>query len=95
MKRQCCHLSTVLVLLSLLAGCGTPVPTSAPTPAALSPTPKPPEMQKLILATTTSTENSGLLAYLSEQSTASRSASPSTGSARLSELPDWVLRMYS
>ena len=64
MKRQRSHLSTVLIMHSQLVGCGTPVPPSAPTPAALSPTPKPPEMQKLILATTTSTENSGLLAYL-------------------------------
>lgn len=44
--------------VSLLLGCST----ARPTPMPLPPTPAPP--QKLILATTTSTQDSGLLQYL-------------------------------
>jgi tungstate transport system substrate-binding protein len=56
-KRRVWTLLFVLVLLaSLLAGCGsTPEPTQAPEPA---------EPAKLILATTTSTQDSGLLDYI-------------------------------
>lgn len=63
----------MLVLLTLLAGCGaTPAPTAVPIvptavpPAATAvpPAPTAAEPAKLILATTTSTENSGLLAVI-------------------------------
>jgi tungstate transport system substrate-binding protein len=59
--------SIVAVLASILVGCaGAPEPTQAPEPTAPPPTEaaEPEEGGKLILATTTSTENSGLLAYL-------------------------------
>jgi tungstate transport system substrate-binding protein len=58
----------ILVLLaSLLAGCGsTPEPTQAPEATAPPPTEaaRPEETAKLILATTTSTQDSGLLDYI-------------------------------
>jgi len=71
MKTHLIRLSIAVALLAgLLAGCSTPAPaptsTSAP-PAPTSPPAEEPaaeEPQALILATTTSTENSGLLAYL-------------------------------
>jgi len=52
-----------IALMALLVGCSTPAPTAAPEapPTAAS---APAGGQHLILATTTSTENSGLLAYL-------------------------------
>jgi tungstate transport system substrate-binding protein len=57
MSKSVWTLLSILVLLAcILAGCGnTPEPTQAGQPAAPA---------KLMLATTTSTENSGLLAYL-------------------------------
>lgn len=54
-------LSVVLVLMMVLAvfaGCGQPAASSSPTPAAT------PEPVEITFATTTSVENSGLLAYL-------------------------------
>jgi tungstate transport system substrate-binding protein len=78
-KRIFALLILVMLLPSLLGGCGgtaaataTPQPTAVqPTataqPATAVPTEAPtaaPEGQSLILATTTSTENSGLLSYL-------------------------------
>ena len=52
-----------IMLMALLIGCSTPAPTATPeaAPTAAS---APVGNQHLILATTTSTENSGLLAYL-------------------------------
>jgi tungstate transport system substrate-binding protein len=73
MVRRTLTLLTVLfVLAGILVGCGgTPAMTQAPEPTSVpvEPTAPPPEPteaepQALILATTTSTENSGLLAYL-------------------------------
>jgi len=60
-------LSVIVMLVSILAGCGSaPEPTQSPDPIAppLTEAPEPAESAKLILATTTSTDNSGLLAYL-------------------------------
>jgi tungstate transport system substrate-binding protein len=70
----------LIILASLLAACCPAQPTAAPEPTAaaadpttvpaaeptVEPTDEPPagETQTLILATTTSTENSGLLAYI-------------------------------
>ena len=58
-------LCILVLLVSILSGCGgTPTPAQAPTPTALPAATEavvPDEVQKLILATTTSTENSGLL----------------------------------
>jgi tungstate transport system substrate-binding protein len=71
-KKIWCHISITLILLGLLTGCSpaTPAP-AAPTDVPVSPTdvpaadrPEPSEADRLILATTTSTENSGLLGYL-------------------------------
>jgi tungstate transport system substrate-binding protein len=69
MPRKVWTLLFVSVLLaSLLAGCGsTPEPTQAPEPTSPpSPTevPQAEEPAKLVLATTTSTQDSGLLDYL-------------------------------
>ena len=65
------HRSSIVFVLwaGLLAGCGIPTPAPADTsgaPPATAPQEAPTsgEPQKLILATTTSTEDSGLLAYL-------------------------------
>ncbi len=55
MKKVWFYLNIVLVLFSLLAGCSTPAPTGAPQPS---------EPQALILATTTSTQDSGLLDFI-------------------------------
>jgi len=74
-KKSFLYLFLTVLLLGLLAGCANPTPTSAPAqaPAASAPTtaptkpPVPTEAstpQKLILATTTSTQDSGLLDYL-------------------------------
>ena len=62
MSKEAGTLLSVLVLLaSILVGCGsTPEPTQAPEPTAQPPA----EAAKLILATTTSTQDSGLLDYL-------------------------------
>ena len=63
-------LSILVLLVSLLAGCGsTPEPTQAPEPTVPPPTEaaepaEPAESTKLILATTTSTQDSGLLDYI-------------------------------
>jgi tungstate transport system substrate-binding protein len=68
MSKKVWTLLSILVLLaSILAACGsTPEPTQAPAPTAPPPTEaaKPAEPAKLILATTTSTQDSGLLDYL-------------------------------
>ena len=74
MSRRVWTLLIILVLLiSVVAGCGsTPEPTQAPEPTAPPPTQAaqpteaapPEEAAKLILATTTSTQDSGLLDYL-------------------------------
>ncbi|MBM4465533.1 MAG: hypothetical protein FJ014_08285 [Chloroflexi bacterium] len=74
MKKFWFHLITALLVLGLLAACTTPAPTATPVPPAAptatpvppppTNTPKPAEPQKLILATTTSTADSGLLDYL-------------------------------
>ncbi|MGC9334873.1 MAG: substrate-binding domain-containing protein, partial [Anaerolineae bacterium] len=74
MSRKIASLLITLVLLaSVLAGCGsTPEPTAVPeatqAPAPTSPPPteaaQPEEPAKLILATTTSTQDSGLLDYI-------------------------------
>ena len=65
MSKKVWTLLSILVLLAgILAGCGsTPVPTEAPEPTAPPPTEAaaPAEPTKLILATTTSTQDSGLL----------------------------------
>ena len=54
-----------LLWVALLVGCSTPSPAATVAPPTPLPTNTPPsETQHLILATTTSTENSGLLAYL-------------------------------
>jgi tungstate transport system substrate-binding protein len=60
-------LSILVLLVGSLVGCGgTPEPAQAPEPTAPPPTEaaQSTESAKLTLATTTSTENSGLLAYL-------------------------------
>jgi tungstate transport system substrate-binding protein len=58
LRKSLTILSVLTVLSGLLAGCGgAPDPTQMAEPAAAEP-------QTLILATTTSTENSGLLAYI-------------------------------
>jgi tungstate transport system substrate-binding protein len=74
MSRKIASLLITLVLLaSVLAGCGsTPEPTAvpeamqAPAPTSVPPTEaaQPEEPAKLILATTTSTQDSGLLDYI-------------------------------
>jgi len=62
LKRSLIVLSILSLLAGVLAGCGgSPGATQAPEPTA---EPAPAEPQTLILATTTSTENSGLLAYI-------------------------------
>ena len=54
-----------LLWVALLVGCSTPSPAATVAPPTPLPTNTPPsETQHLILATTTSTENSGLLAYI-------------------------------
>ncbi|NBD36793.1 MAG: solute-binding protein [Chloroflexi bacterium] len=68
-KRIIALLSALTLLITLFVGCAGPDPTQAPpaeTEATEAPTEESEtdETQKLILATTTSTENSGLLAYL-------------------------------
>jgi len=58
-------LSLLVLLASVLVGCGsTPEPTAPPPTQAPEPTAPPAEAAKLILATTTSTQDSGLLDYL-------------------------------
>lgn len=74
MKKIWFYLGTVLVLLGLLVACAAPAPTptqvlpavpmDTPVPPPPTDTPKPVKPQKLILATTTSTADSGLLDYL-------------------------------
>ncbi|MCR4407450.1 MAG: substrate-binding domain-containing protein [Anaerolineae bacterium] len=56
---------TLTLVLALVAGC-KPASTSVPTfpPPAPTDTPKPVESRKLILATTTSTQDSGLLDFI-------------------------------
>jgi tungstate transport system substrate-binding protein len=75
-KRTAALLITTALLIATLVGCAAPEPTEAPAqPTEAPPTPteapaeptEPPaedEAQTLTLATTTSTENSGLLGYL-------------------------------
>jgi tungstate transport system substrate-binding protein len=60
-------LSVLVLLVGIMSGCTAPVrPTPAPEPTAApeAEAAQPPERARLVLATTTSTENSGLLAYL-------------------------------
>lgn len=52
------HLGALVLLIGLLMGCSAP---ASPSPTD---TPKPAQPQTLILATTTSTENSGLLDFI-------------------------------
>jgi tungstate transport system substrate-binding protein len=72
-KRVWTLLSVLVLLASILAGCGsTPGPALAPEPTAPPPAEaaqptepaQPEEAAKLILATTTSTQDSGLLDYI-------------------------------
>jgi len=68
-KRTAALLITTALLVVTLVGCATPEPTEAPatpTEALAEPTESSAEdgAQTLTLATTTSTENSGLLSYL-------------------------------
>ena len=73
-KKTIALLSILALLFTLLAGCAAPEPTEVPptsTPVPPEPTEVPTEAeeesgeaQTLTLATTTSTENSGLLGYL-------------------------------
>jgi tungstate transport system substrate-binding protein len=61
LKKAWTLLSVLVLLAGILVGCGsTPEPTQAPAPTA----PPAAEPSKLILATTTSTQDSGLLDYL-------------------------------
>ena len=67
MKRICTPVLVALLVSAMLAGCAAqptamPVPPTAVPPTPVPPTPAPPT--QLILATTTSTNDSGLLAYL-------------------------------
>jgi len=69
MKGIWTKLFVVLLVAALLVGCAAPQPTPTPVPPTpvppkptAVPTPVPP--QKMILATTTSTQDSGLLQYL-------------------------------
>ncbi|MDY7040907.1 MAG: substrate-binding domain-containing protein [Chloroflexota bacterium] len=80
MRKRWYYLITTLTVLSLLVGCSTPTPSptspppTSPPPTSPPPTSPPPpeptntpqqtEPQALILATTTSTENSGLLGFI-------------------------------
>ena len=64
MKKTLIHLGFIsCILVGLLVGCSTPAPTPEPAPTEAPPadTPEPAGPDTLILATTTSTENSGLL----------------------------------
>ncbi|MFP3897661.1 MAG: substrate-binding domain-containing protein, partial [Anaerolineales bacterium] len=73
-KKTITILSILALLFTLLAGCAAPRPTEIPatsTPVPAEPTETPDEaetvsdeVQTLTLATTTSTDNSGLLGYL-------------------------------
>jgi tungstate transport system substrate-binding protein len=71
-KKAWTQIVLAVLLIGSLIGCSTPAPTATPVPtetAAPTQAPEPtaaPETEgdTLILATTTSTENSGLLAYL-------------------------------
>jgi tungstate transport system substrate-binding protein len=77
MNKLAMRLVALIMVLGLLAGCGQPAPTATPTqvpptqvpptavpPTAVPPTAVPPEPAKLVLATTTSTNDSGLLDYI-------------------------------
>ncbi len=69
-RKTLCLLSVLVALTGVLSGCGDTLPevqvpdiTVAPSEVTVEPA-APEGSQSLILATTTSTENSGLLAYL-------------------------------
>ena len=69
MRKALMRFATVLILLGIVAGCAQPAPTpTAVPPAKPPPTTVPPtavsEPVKMILATTTSTDNSGLLGFM-------------------------------
>lgn len=62
MSRRLAVLFSLLVAVALLAACATPAtPTPLPPPPTAEPTTAPAVERKLILATTTSTDDSGLL----------------------------------
>ncbi len=63
-KRIIALLSALTLLITLFVGCAGPEPTQAPPAETEEVTAPTDEAQTIILATTTSTENSGLLAYL-------------------------------
>jgi len=52
-----------ITIVAALSGCTTPTPTAAPSPTA-TPTPTSAPAEKLMLATTTSMQDTGLLDYL-------------------------------
>jgi tungstate transport system substrate-binding protein len=67
-KRMWILFAVLALLAGLLAGCGAAEPTAAPEPAEAAPEPTeaaaPTGDEKLLMSTTTSTEDSGLLAYI-------------------------------
>lgn len=67
MKKNLLFTLTLLLILTMVTGCApkveTPAPTPDPTPTP-APTPDPVEKGEIILSTTTSTRDSGLLDFL-------------------------------
>ena len=61
MKRTSLQVAIAFLLVAMLASCSAPADMATPVPAPPTDTPKPKEPQRLILATTTSTQDSGLL----------------------------------
>ncbi len=65
MNNVAMRLAAVMMALVVVAGCGQPAATPTPVPPTKAPpTAVPPEPAKLILATTTSTADSGLLDFI-------------------------------